>query len=347
MAIIGIPKPRKPQERRLALTLEAMELLAEHHTILVEQNAGEGIGINDELLESAHTNITVVPTERLYRETDILVSVKEPIPEEYALFACAKRGVHIFSFLHQPEPHLAGLFQKISAVVIPFERIRDKHGNRPILMPMSMIAAKICLLQGINHYRNRHGPYFEEARLVVIGSGGAGGREAIALARDCGFRPEHITGLDLKEKLPPANIAIDYIPIPATKDTITNALTQADITICAAKAGDAASPKLITREMIARMPKDSFLADMSIDEGGTAETSRPTTHENPTYEVDGVTHYCVTNMPTLWAKTATEELAYAAYPYLHTLADTYPLTPATAAETSLELEQLKNAAMFY
>lgn len=350
MAVIGIPKPRKPQERRLALTLDVLEPLTEDNTILIEQNAGAGIGITDEMFASLHNAITIIPPERLYRETDILVSVKEPIIEEREFLATAKQGLHIFSFLHQPKPWLIELFREISAVVIPFERIINKNGSRPILAPMSMIAAKICLLEGMNHYRNHRasisGHSFEETRLVVIGSEGTGGQEAIALARECGFRPEHIIGLDLKEKLPPENIAIDYIPVPATKDAVTHALAQAAIAICAVKSGDAKAPKLITQEMIAGMPKDSFFADMSIDEGGASETSRPTTHQNPTYEVNGVTHYCVSNMPALWPKTASEELAHAVCAYLQTLADAHPLAPATIA-ASAELDALKNAAIFF
>lgn len=350
MAIIGIPKPRKPQEQRLALTLEAVEPLAHDHPILIEHNAGLGIGITNEMFESVHDNVRTVPTGKIYRETDILVSVKEPILEEREFLTTAKQGLHIFSFLHQPEPWLTELFREISAVVIPFERIIDeKHGVRPLLAPMSMIAAKICLLEGMNHYRNRApipGPSFEETQLVIIGSEGIGGQEAIALALECGFRREHIIGLDLKEKLPPEYLA-DYTPIPATQTNVADSLAKADIAICAAKNGDAKAPKIITREMIAQMPNSSFFADMSIDEGGALETSRATTHAEPTYEVSGVTHYCVSNMPALWAKTASEELSYAVYPYLKALASAYPLTPATAAETSPELCQLKNAAMFY
>lgn len=346
MTVIGIPKPRKPHERRLALTLEAMELLAHDNIILIEHDAGIGIGITDEMFASL-PNVETVPTKRLYRETDILVSVKEPVPEEREFLVIAKRGLHIFSFVHQPDQWLAELFREISAVVIPFERIVDTNGSRPILAPMSMIAAKICLLEGINHYRNLRGPYLEEARLVIVGSEGIGGQEAIALALECGFRQENIIGLDLKEKLPQEYLA-DYIPVPATKNNIASALTnpETDIAICAVKAGDAKTPKLITREMIAGMPKNSFFADMSIDEGGVAETSRPTTHAEPTYTIHDVTHYCVTNMPTLRAKTATEELSCAVYPYLKALADAHPLTP-TAMGMPTKLGALKNAAMFF
>jgi alanine dehydrogenase len=346
MTIIGIPKPRMAQERRLALTLDALEPLAHDNTVLIEHNAGLGIDITNELFESLHNNVRVVPTERLYRETDILVSVKEPIIEECELLRSAKQGLHIFSFVHQPALWLTELFQKIGAVVIPFERIVGKNNLRPILAPMSIIAARICLLEGRNHYRNLRGPYLEKSRLVVVGSEGIGGQEAIALALECGFRRENIIGLDLKEKLPPEYLA-DYTPLPATKNYIAYALAQADIALSMVKAGDAKAPKLITREMIAGMPDHSFFADMSIDEGGASETSRPTTHENPTYEVGGVTHYCVSNMPALWAHTASEELAYAVYPYLAILADAYPLARATTTETSPELEALKNAAMFY
>lgn len=350
--IIAIPKPRKQGEARLTATPETLgKLIAAGHTILVEQGAGEDLEMSDTEFRKLGKGVSILPKEYIYKTAELICTVKEPLEEEQELLASAPPGVHMFCYLHQPKPWHLELFKKLSAVVIPFERVITKNGLRPLLAPMSRIAAEVCVLRALNHIASVTGrrKRAKDAILVVIGSEGIGGQTAIEYALGCGFVRENIAGLDLEEKLTKSDYAYEYKTYPATARNIKELLKIADAVISTVKQGDKKAPKIITEEMIAGMPHGSFFADMAIDEGGSSETSMPTTHENPTYEnkKHGVTHYCVANMPAAMAKSATRDLAEATLPYLLAIGNSYPLTEKTNWDVSELIQELKNAVTFY
>lgn len=347
--IIAIPKPTKQGENRLPTTPEKIrELSALGHRFNIEYGAGAGIGIADDEFASIGTSVRILPAQEIAANADLIYTVKEP-NERDLFYQTAKHGVHIFCYFHQITEWQRALLRRLNAVAVPYENIIAKDGSRPLLAPMSEIAAAICFYRGVNHLLSTRGARKlpQDAKMAVLGCLGAGGAAAIELALQNGFEYDNIFGLDCAEKFPPPPSYYEYRAIASTPENIAEVFSQIDIAISAVKAGNGKAPKIITKNTMQRMKPGSFFADMAIDEGGTSETSMPTTHENPTYEINGVTHYCVTNMPAAAAVSATNLLADATFPYLQAIGGAYPLTPKTNWNASPELQELKNAAMFY
>lgn len=347
--IIAIPRPTKQGENRLPATPEKIRELSDlGHRFNIECGAGEGIGIFDQTFADIGAAIRMLPWHEIATDADLIYTVKEP-NERDLFYQTAKNGVHIFCYFHQITEWQNALLRQLNAVAIPYENIVAEDGSRPLLAPMSEIAAAICFYRGVNHLLSTRGARKlpQDAKMAVLGCLGAGGTAAIDLALQNGFEYDNIFGLDCAEKFPPPPSYYEYRAVASTPENIAEVFSQIDIVISAIKAGNGKAPKIITKNAIQRMKPGSFFADMAIDEGGTSETSQPTTHENPTYEINGVTHYCVTNIPAAAAVSATSLLADATFPYLQAIGDAYPLTPKTNWNASPELLALKNAAIFF
>ncbi|CRX39163.1 alanine dehydrogenase [Estrella lausannensis] len=325
--LIGIPKEIKKHEYRVGATPAIVkELTAHGHSVIVEQGAGEKIGFTDAKFEEAGALIGRQADEA-YR-ADLVVKVKEPQPEE---FNYLRKGQTLFCYLHlAAEPVLTRELLEKNVTAIAYETVTDREGKLPLLTPMSAIAGRFSIQAGAACLQLNNGGKgmllsgiagVRPARVLVIG-GGVSGTEALRAALGLGA---DVTVLDTKiERLR----ELDLLFGPklrtrlSTQAVLEELLPEADLVIGAvlAKLGKRA-PRLISRQMLKTMEPGSAVVDISIDQGGVFETSRPTTHENPTYIEEGIVHYCVTNMPGAVARTSTEALTNATLPYIITLAE--------------------------
>jgi alanine dehydrogenase len=324
--VIGVPRERTREEYRVAVSPDNLpEIVYAGHKLLVETNAGEGLDISDGEYE-AHGAEIVATLDELYSRADIICKVKEPQPEEIELF---REGLVIFSFFHLAAcPEIADTLVRSRAVGIAFETVTDHNGGLPILWPMSEIAGRLSVQEGAKYLERPAGGRgvllsgasgVDRCRVTVLG-GGVSGTEASRIAALMGadvtvleINPERIRKL---EELLPANAT----PIFSSRSNIERCVTGADLVIGAVLVPGARAPRLVTREMISRMKRGAVVVDIAIDQGGCFETSRPTTHSDPTYVVDDVIHYCVTNMPGAVPHTSAPALSHAVVPYLLKLA---------------------------
>lgn len=318
--IIGVPKEIKNHEYRVGATPGMVRLLVEGgHTVLVQSHAGDIIGYSDEMFAAAGAKI-VPAAEEIYR-SEMIIKVKEPQASEYPLL---KEGQILFCYLHlAPDPEQTKALIERKVVAIAYETVTDAQGRLPLLVPMSEIAGRIAIQVGATSLQLNHGgrgvllggvPGVSPAHVVVIG-GGVAGTEAARMALGFGA---NVTILDkdinrLRQ--------LDALFAPALKTlyssplTIEETVVRADLVIGAVLIPGKTAPKLVKRDMIRRMAPGSVVVDIAIDQGGCMETSRPTTHADPTYVVDGVVHYCVTNMPGACARTSTQALTNATSDY--------------------------------
>ena len=324
---IGVPKEIKTHEYRVGLTpAGARELVLHGHTVLIEQNAGAGIGCGDDAYRSA--GATVVPTaDAIFAQADTVVKVKEPQPAEIARL---RRGQVLFTYLHlaADKEQTLGLLRS-GATCIAYETVTDAHGTLPLLAPMSEVAGRMAVQVGAHCLEREQGgagillggvPGVPPAKVLVLGGGVAGtnaarmagGLEASVPIVDRSLR--RLNELDLQ-------FGPRATTLFATSEAIEHAALAADLVIGAVLVPGAAAPKLLTRDMVRRMRPGSVLVDIAIDQGGCFETSRPTTHAAPTYVDEGVVHYCVTNMPGAVARTSTFALTNATLPFVLALAD--------------------------
>lgn len=323
---IGIPKEIKIHEYRVGATPELVQLLvAAGHEVWVQSGAGQQLGFTDALYEKAGAQIKRTPAD-VYR-ADMVVKVKEPQAAEYALI---HNDLILFCYLHlAAEPELTNHLVQSKAVAIGYETVTDTRNRLPLLQPMSEIAGRLSIQVGATAMQMNHGgqglllggvPGVSKAKVVVIG-GGVSGTEAVRMALGAGADVTVIER-DLHRLRELENLFGPRLSTrPSTAVTIEQALTGADLVVGAVLLPGARAPKLITREMLKKLNPGAVFVDISIDQGGCAETSRPTTHADPTYVVDGVIHYCVTNMPGACARTATQALTNATTPYVLALAN--------------------------
>jgi alanine dehydrogenase len=325
--LVGVPKEIKTLEFRVGLTPGSVRELVHHgHAVIVEAGAGAGIDFGDQLYRAAGAEI-VPSAEDVFARAELIVKVKEPQPVECARL---KAGQVLFTYLHlAPDPRQADLLAKSGAVAIAYETVTDARGGLPLLAPMSEVAGRMSIQAGAHCLEKSQGgrgvllggvPGVPAARVVVLG-GGVVGTNAARMAMGL---EAHVTVIDkslqrLKE------LDFQFGPmlntIYATVDTIEEHVTGADLVVGAVLVPGAAAPKLVTAEMIKRMKAGAVVVDVAIDQGGCFETSRPTTHAEPTYVVDGVVHYCVANMPGAVARTSTVALNNATLPFVLALAD--------------------------
>jgi len=323
--IIGVPKEIKEQERRIALVPSAAEQLTKRgHTVLVEKNGGIGSGYPDEEYKKAGAEIVDLAKD-VFARADMIVKVKEPLPGEFPLL---RKGQILFTYLHlAASKALTDALLKSGVTAIAYETIQI--GNRlPLLEPMSEIAGRMSVVMGAYFLAKHNGgsgvllggvPGVLPGRVVVIGGGTAGvnaARMATGLGADV-----TILEVDL-ERMRFLDITMGSAhTLYSSESHLRELMPNVDLLIGAVLLPGAKAPKLITRAMLKAMKTGSVLVDIAIDQGGCAETSRPTTHLQPIYVEEGVTHYCVANMPAAYARTATQALTNITYRYVELLAD--------------------------
>ncbi len=323
--IIGVPKEIKEQEQRVALLPSAAEQLKRRgHSVLVEKNAGTGSGYSDELYVKAGAEIIDL-AEEVFKRADLVVKVKEPLKAEFPLL---RKGQILFTYLHlAASKPLTEALLKSGVTGVAYETIQV--GNRlPLLEPMSEIAGRMSVVMGANFLAKYNGgsgvllggvPGVLPGRVVVVG-GGTSGVNALRMAKGLGA---DVTILDIDvERLRFLDVAMDNLhTLYSSEANLNELMPGCDLLIGAVLLPGAKAPKLITRAMLRQMKRGSVLVDIAIDQGGCAETSRPTTHVDPVYVEEGVTHYCVANMPAAYARTATQALTNVTYRYIELLAD--------------------------
>jgi alanine dehydrogenase len=323
--IIGLPKEIKEQEQRVALVPSAVEQLKRRgHSVLVEKNAGDGSGYPDNEYAEAGAEI-VDRAKDVFTRAEMIVKVKEPLKVEFSLL---RKGQILFTYLHlaASKPLTEALLES-GVTGVAYETIQV--GNRlPLLEPMSEIAGRMSVVMGAYFLTKHHGgsgvllggvPGVLPGRVVVIGGGTAGvnaARMATGLGADV-----TILEVDL-ERMRFLDITMGSAhTLYSSESHLQELMPNVDLLIGAVLVPGARAPKLITRAMLRKMKGGSVLVDIAIDQGGCAETSRPTTHLDPTYVEEGVTHYCVANMPAAYARTATQALTNITYRYVELLAD--------------------------
>ncbi|WP_455377592.1 alanine dehydrogenase [Petrachloros mirabilis] len=324
--IIGIPKEIKDHEYRVSVTPEGVRVLREAgHEVVVEPSAGVGSGYSDDEYRQGGATIASSKAD-VFREAEIIVKVKEPLLSECSFF---RPGQMLFTYLHLaslPELTKALLEAKITAVA--YETIEAKDGTLPMLKPMSEIAGRMSVQIGARYLEKTQGgrglllagvPGVESSKVVVLGAGVVGS-SAVRIAVGMGAQVT-VINLDI-ERL---RYLDDYykgriVTRASTQDAIAEVVPQADLLIGAVLVPGARAPKLVSRALIERMKAGSVIVDVAVDQGGCVETTRPTTHSDPVYEVSGVLHYCVANMPGIVPRTSTLALTNSTLPYLLKLA---------------------------
>lgn len=322
--IIGIPKEIKKEEYRVSVTPEGAEALkSDGHTILVESGAGNGCGYSDD--EYLNADADIVDRGSLFKKAGLIVKVKEPLESEYDLIM---EGQTIFTYLHlAPNRKLTNLLLKKKATAIGYETL-EKDGALPLLAPMSEIAGRMAPLMGACFLQKVHGGSgilptgtvgVRPAKAVILGAGVVGtnaARVSVGLGMDTVVLNKGIERLKSIDDSFKGAVRT----LPLTEVNISKEIKTADVIICAVLVPGAKAPVLITRDMLKEMKRGSVIVDVSIDQGGCAETSRPTTHDAPVYEVDGIIHYAVANMPGAYPRTSTIALTNATLPYIRLIA---------------------------
>src|SRR3954463_9922588 len=324
---VGVPTETKVDEYRVALTPAGARELAEHgHEVLIQSGAGEGSAISDADYEAQGARI-LPDAATVFAEAEMVLKVKEPQPPEVSML---RPGQTLFTYLHlAPAPELTKGLCDTGATCIAYETVEDARGRLPLLAPMSEVAGKIATQAGAFFLEKPLGgrgillggvPGVASATVLVIG-GGAVGLNAAFIA--IGMEADVFVFDRSIDRLREIDIALAGRASTVYSSTlaIEEMLPQADLVIGAVLVHGARAPHVITREQLGLMKERAVLVDVSIDQGGCFETSRPTTHSDPVYEVDGVTHYCVTNMPGAVPITATYALTNATLPYVLNLAD--------------------------
>ena len=325
--IVGVPKETKVHEYRVGLTPQSVrELVAHGHEVRVETRAGAAIDFDDEAYRAAGAAI-VATAEEVFAAAALVVKVKEPQEAERRRL---REGQVLFTYLHlAPDPAQAKDLLASRAICIAYETVTSASGTLPLLAPMSEVAGRMSIQAGASALEKSHGgrgvllsgvPGVAPAKVVILG-GGVVGVNAAQMAAGLGA---DVTVLDRSlETLRriDARFGAAVKTLYSTDATVEAEVLQADLVIGAVLVPGAAAPRLISRSLLARMKRGAVLVDVSIDQGGCFETSRPTTHDAPTYEVDGVIHYCVANMPGAVARTSTIALNNATLPFVLALAD--------------------------
>ena len=336
--VIGIPKEIKEQEYRVALLPSAAYQLIKHgHTVLVESGAGAGIGFGDEDYRRAGVEV-LDKHEEVFERADMVVKVKEPLPSEYGLL---RKGQILFTYLHLAANRtLTDALIKTGATCIAYETVEVNH-RLPLLEPMSEIAGRMSVLVGGYFLAKHNGgkgvllggvPGVLPGKVMVIG-GGTSGINAARMATGLGADVT-ILEVDL-ERMRFLDITMQTAhTLYSSEASILELLPGVDLLIGAVLVPGAKAPKLISREMLRLMKPGSVLVDIAIDQGGCVETSHPTTHHDPTFVEEGITHYCVANMPGAYARTATQALTNVTNRYIETLAD-FPLKEAIHRQPGL------------
>jgi alanine dehydrogenase len=333
---IGVPREVKDHEYRVAMIPAGVhELVGRGHSVLVETGAGDGSGIRDE--EYAEAGATVAPdAASVWSASEMIVKVKEPVPSEYDLL---QQGQLLFTYLHlAPLPELTQVLLDREVTGVAYETITDLRGGLPLLTPMSEVAGRMSVLVGAYFMQRPTGgrgtllggvPGVPPGDVVILG-GGIVGLNAAKVALGLG------ASVTVLERNPERMRFLDNIfhgrvtTLASNHHNLLSALGRADVLVGAVLIPGYSAPKLVTREMLGAMKTGAVVVDVAVDQGGCFETTRPTTHSDPVFEVDGVVHYCVANMPGAVPRTSTFALNNATMPYTQALADKGPRAAALA-----------------
>ena len=325
--IIGVPKEIKRNENRTSLVpFGAEELVKSGNTVLIEKSAGIASGFSDE--DYILSGATIIDTaEEIYSRSDIIVKVKEPIGDELQLI---KKNQIIFTFFHfAASKELTNRMIENESISIAYETVQKSSGELPLLIPMSEVAGRMAVQNGAKCLEENMGgkgkllsgvPGVEPATVTILG-GGVVGTNAAKLAAGFGAK---VNILDINQErlrylndIMPPNVCTLY----SNRHNISQLLPTTDLLIGAVLIVGAKAPNLVTKDMLQCMDKKSVIIDVAVDQGGCVETCKPTTHENPTYEIEGITHYCVANMPGSVPYTSTLALSNATFKYIYKLAN--------------------------
>jgi alanine dehydrogenase len=324
--LVGVPKEIKSHEYRVGLTPAAVrEYVASGHQVVVESGAGAGINAADDVYRKAGASIIESP-EDIYQRAEMIVKVKEPQRKEWPLL---HDGQILFTYLHlAPDlEQTQGLLQS-GCTAVAYETVTDEKGGLPLLAPMSEVAGRLSIEAAGAALRRTVGgrgvllggvPGVEPAKILVIGGGVVGmhaARMAVGLAANVTILDRSLPRLRELDQLFEGRARTRF----STLEALDEEISHADVVIGAVLVPGSSAPKLVSREMLKLMKPGSVIVDVAIDQGGCFETSHPTTHENPTYEVDGIIHYCVANMPGAVPVTSSHALNNATLPYGLTLA---------------------------
>tara|TARA_Y100000768_G_C23951515_1_gene670474 strand:- start:95 stop:1216 length:1122 start_codon:yes stop_codon:yes gene_type:complete len=320
--IIGIPKEIKPNEKRVSLLPHSIRQIAKlGHKVVVQKGAGMESGISDKEFENEGASI-LKDINSVYKESDVIIKVKEPLDIELDLI---KDSQIIFTFFHfAADRKLLSKFIETNAIAVAYETVEDLNGNLPLLTPMSEIAGRMAIQNGAKFLEGTHGgkgvllsgvPGVVPATVTIIG-GGVVGLNSAKLAAGLGAKV-NILDIDMDrlrylDDIMPSNVFTHH----SNSHTINNLLPKTDLLIGGVLVPGSKAPKIITRKMLSLMKKGSVIVDVAVDQGGCIETTKPTTHQNPIYDVDGIVHYCVANMPGAVPQTSTVSLTNCTNSYI-------------------------------
>lgn len=325
--IVGVPKEVKDHESRVGVTPAGVHALVNAgHKVLVQTGAGDLSAFTDDEYQNAGAEI-VGSAYDTWRLADMVVKVKEPVEKEYGYF---REGLLLFTYLHlAPLPDLTDKLLEKKVNAIAYETVRDRAGSLPLLTPMSEVAGRLSVQVGAQYLQKEHGgrgvllggvPGTMPGNVVIVG-GGIVGTNAAKMALGLGAK---VTIIDLSlNRLRDLDDIFNgrVYTLASNSYNLANAASEADLLIGGVLIPGAAAPKLVTAAMVSRMKRGAVIVDVAIDQGGCIETARPTTHTDPSYVVDGVVHYCVTNMPAAVPNTSTLALTNATFPYVLKLAN--------------------------
>ena len=325
--LIGCPKEIKTKEFRVGLTPTSVrEYVRNGHQVVIETNAGAGIQTSDDDYIRAGAKI-VKTAKEVFEQADMIVKVKEPQPTETAML---RKDQILFTYLHlAADPVQAKGLIDSGCIAIAYETVTSDRGGLPLLAPMSEVAGRMGVHVGAYHLHAAMGgsgiliggvPGVKAAEVVILGGGVAGthaAKMAVGMEARVTILEKSLDRIRQLEDLFGNRANIIY----STQDSVEQYVTQADLVVGAVLIPGALAPKLITRDLLKKMRPKSVIVDIAIDQGGCAETSKATTHDNPTYEVEGIVHYCVANMPGAVPRTSTQALGNATLPFVLALAD--------------------------
>ncbi len=324
--ILGVPKEIKDQEYRVSLTPDGVRVLSQAgHVVWIESLAGEGSGFSDEEFQEAGGRLAK-SKQHLFDEAELIVKVKEPLLSECSLF---RPGQALFTFLHLAAlPELTRALLQAEVTAIAYETTEGADRSLPMLKPMSEIAGRMSVQIGARFLERIHGgrgvllggvPGVAPAKVVVLGAGTVGSA-ATRIAVGMGAQVS-VINLDLEQlRELDALYRGRVVTLASSQPLIDRAVEEADLVVGAVLVRGARAPKLVSRQVVSRMKAGSVVVDVSVDQGGCFETTKPTTHSNPVYEVDRVLHYCVSNMPGIVPRTSTFALTNATLPFIVRLA---------------------------
>ncbi len=324
--IIGVPKEIKDNEYRVAIVPSGVRALRDAgHTVLIEAGAGAGSSIPDS--DYARAGAEIVNSHgTVFSRAEIVFKVKEPMPEEYGYF---RKGLVIFTFFHlAADPELARELLKNGVTAIAYETLELPDGSLPVLTPMSEVAGRLSVQAGAHYLMKAYGgegvllggvPGVERGNVTIIGAGTVGtnaARSALGLGADVTVLDTRVERFRYLDEVYGGRINT----LMSNAHNIEESLEVCDLLIGAVHIPGARTPRVVTKEMLKLMKKGSVIVDVSVDQGGCIETTRPTTHTDPVYEVEGIIHYCVANMPGAVPRTSTFALTNATLPYILKLA---------------------------